>query len=339
MASFYAELHVEGAAYRVVHCTFACHQAISLRGRAQAHVRFDPLQLVLDVPTGDALLAWAAAPHKPLSGEVVFYQLAQQVASETIAFEAGECVAYAEQFASGAAGDGAYVCHLTIAAPKFELRAGGPVGAAGMAAALATAQQAAGPSGASALAAIAMGGAEAAASAAVGGAGAAGIATAAAATLAQTPGEIAKAVNPLKGTTNCSQITEAVIARLRGTDPEAVAGDEPTRTLEEIEGLYGTKFEPLADFHAAFNTINASPEGTIGLIAMGPREVTADSMGHIVTIVNHQGKATIIEGQHWSGYAPVETITSPTRAVRRYGDTDTTEYAFTLVPPLVPPTA
>ena len=126
MASFYAELLIEGTAYRVVHCSYACHQATDARGRVQARVRQAPLELVLDVPDNDVLLAWAHAPHKPLAGEVVFYDATQRTAHETIAFAAGECVRYAEQFASSATGDGAYVCQLTITAPSFELRAGGP---------------------------------------------------------------------------------------------------------------------------------------------------------------------------------------------------------------------
>ena len=126
MASFYAELLVEGNSYRVVHCRYACHQATDARGRVQAKVRYAPLELVLDVPTDDGLLAWAHAPHKPLAGQVVFYDTARQTAHETIAFAAGECVQYAEDFASSATGDGAYVCQLTITAPSFELRAGGP---------------------------------------------------------------------------------------------------------------------------------------------------------------------------------------------------------------------
>lgn len=126
MASFYAELQVEGNSYRVVHCSYACHQATDTRGRVQAKVRYAPLELVLDVPTDDVLLAWAHTPHKPLAGQVVFYDIARQTAHETIAFAAGECVQYAEDFASSATGDGAYVCQLTITAPSFELRAGGP---------------------------------------------------------------------------------------------------------------------------------------------------------------------------------------------------------------------
>jgi len=143
MASFYAELHVEGGSYRVVHCSYSCHQATDARGRAAAKVRHSPLELVVDVPTDDGLLSWAEARHKPLDGQVVFYDTASRVAHETIAFTAGECVQYREQFTSSATGDGAYVCHLTITASGFELQAGGPAAAVAVATPVAIAPAAA----------------------------------------------------------------------------------------------------------------------------------------------------------------------------------------------------
>lgn len=146
-----------------------------------------------------------------------------------------------------------------------------------------------------------------------------------------------KAVNPSNGTKNCSHITEALVARLHGTDPLAVAPNENTRTLKEIEAVYGTTFESIPDFYTAFNTINDSTEGTIALVAMGPREVTETSTGHIVTIINHQGKAKILEAQDWGGYDRPEVITSPSRAIRRYGDAEETELAMTFIP--APPPA
>lgn len=332
MASFHAELHLAGTTYRVVRCQYACHQPTDARGRVSAKVRHDLLHLALDVPDDDALLAWAAAPFKPLAGEVVFYDATQRVAHETIAFAAGQCVGYHETFESGASGDGAYVCQLTVAAPAFELRSGGPTAAVShtMAVVSTAINGEAGKANAAKKLSkkLALGGGEIMGAAAE---EAAGVATAAAAALA--PLTIAKAVNPLKGTKNCSHITEAIIARLHGTDPDAVAPNEGTRTIEQIEALYDTKFEPATDFHKIFDQINNSPEGTIGLIVMGPKVVTDESMGHIVTIVNHNGKATIIEAQHWGPYDPVETITSSTRAARRYGDDNTTDLGFTLIPP------
>ena len=140
MASFHAELHLAGTSYRVVRCHQACHQSVDARGRVNAKVRHDLLHLTVDVSDDDALLAWAADPFKALAGEVVFYNATQLVALETIAFAAAQCVGYHESFESGAGGDGAYVCQLTLTAPAFELRGGGaPAAAATTAASLQTA--------------------------------------------------------------------------------------------------------------------------------------------------------------------------------------------------------
>ena len=70
-----------------------------------AKVRHNLLQLALDVPESDALLAWAADPFKAQAGEVVFYDATQLVAHETIAFTTGQCVGYHESFESGAGRD------------------------------------------------------------------------------------------------------------------------------------------------------------------------------------------------------------------------------------------
>ena len=318
MASFYAELHVEGAAYRVVHCSYVCHQATDNRGRVLAKVRYAPLELVLDVPTDDQLLAWAHAPHKPLAGAVVFYDVVAQTAHETIAFTAGECVQYAEQFASGATGDGAYVCQLTITAPSFELRAGGPAAPVMAAAIGGTSMAEALPS-----AALAVGSGETIGAAA--GAAASGQALAITNLLAA-----AKGVNPTNSQTNCADIATALIARLRGTNPEAVAGNTPVQFIPDIEATHNTKFDFDQDFHQAFDTIRTSPEGTIGLLVMVPK---VPGMGHVVTIVNHAGVPTILEGQRWDPYNPAEVITSSSRAERRYGDPAKVHLGLAIVPP------
>lgn len=126
MASFYAEFEVAGHSYPVRLCEFSFTQATNERGRVAAKVRHGLLHLTLDVPEGDQLLSWASAVKKPLAGHVTFFETNRLTARETVGFAAGECVGYEETFVSGDGGNGAYVCRLTIAAPKLELLPGGP---------------------------------------------------------------------------------------------------------------------------------------------------------------------------------------------------------------------
>ncbi len=129
MASFSAELTVAGHTYPVRRCEFGFSQATDARGRVQAKVRHGLLHLTLDVPDHDQLLAWAQAAHKPLSGHVTFFETNREAARETVSFAAGQCVGYEEVFVSGAGGDGAYVCQLTLTSEGLTLAPGGPAGA------------------------------------------------------------------------------------------------------------------------------------------------------------------------------------------------------------------
>jgi hypothetical protein len=126
MASFYAELQVAGQHYPVRECSYEFMQATGERGRVSAKVRHGLVHLTLDVPPDDVLVAWACKPHYPLTGQVVFADAKGGATLETLAWEGGQCVGYREEFASGDASAGAYVCHLTIAAPQLRLQPGGP---------------------------------------------------------------------------------------------------------------------------------------------------------------------------------------------------------------------
>ena len=126
MASFYAELQVAGTTYPVRSCAYEFTQSTNERGRVVAKVRHGLVRLTLDVPDCDELLSWAAAPFKPLAGRVIFRSAQGGAALETLSWEEGQCVGYQEDFLSGSIHEGAYVCHLTIAAPKLTMAPGGP---------------------------------------------------------------------------------------------------------------------------------------------------------------------------------------------------------------------
>lgn len=130
MASFSAELHVAGHVFPVTHCLFDVTQATQLRGRVSAKVRYGPVQLVLDVPDGDVLPAWAADSQKRQATAIVFLDATGGQPLETLRLPAAYCVAYQEQFVSGDAQGGAYQCHLTLSDPSgWTIAPGGPVSA------------------------------------------------------------------------------------------------------------------------------------------------------------------------------------------------------------------
>jgi hypothetical protein len=86
------------------------------------------VQLVLSVPAGDALLAWANDAHK--RQQVHFRDASGGSVVETLELKAAYCVAYHEQFVSGDARGGAYQCIVTLSDPGgWTLSAGGPASA------------------------------------------------------------------------------------------------------------------------------------------------------------------------------------------------------------------
>lgn len=103
-------------------------QATHQRGRVSTKVRYEPVQLTLDVPTGDALFAWSNDPHKRLPVAVVFRSAAGGSPLESLRMAAAYCVSYHEAFSAGDAQGGAYQAFLTLTDPDgWTLAAGGPV--------------------------------------------------------------------------------------------------------------------------------------------------------------------------------------------------------------------
>ena len=123
MSSFRCVLSLADQDFPVVHCAYEFSQATSERGRASAKVRSGIITLHLDVPDGDHLLAWAADPHKKLSGALTFEETNRPMAREVLAFDDGFCVSYEEVFVAGSSAAGAYRCVLQISAAKLTLGA------------------------------------------------------------------------------------------------------------------------------------------------------------------------------------------------------------------------
>ena len=111
----------------MTHCLLETTPPTHQRGRVSTKVRYGPVQLVLDVPDGDVLLAWAANPHQQQVVRVVFFDAAGGQPVETLRLPGAYCISYHEQFSSRDVSGGAYQCTLTLSDPTgWTIQAGGP---------------------------------------------------------------------------------------------------------------------------------------------------------------------------------------------------------------------
>lgn len=139
---------------------------------------------------------------------------------------------------------------------------------------------------------------------------------------------IANAVNPEESNINCGNIVDAVIARLKGTDPDAVAPKEQDGSFDEIEQRHNTTLTWGKTFEQAFDEVNEGPEGTTAVVGID----YGNGSSHVVVMTKQDGKATIIEAQDWGAGSPREAITTPERANERYNPGGTTTVGVGIVP-------
>jgi hypothetical protein len=75
-------------------------------------------------------------------------------------------------------------------------------------------------------------------------------------------------MNPTNSVENCGNIIDAVIARLRGTDPNATAPAEQDGTFPQIEDRLNVKIEWGQSLDKAYQDVAAGGDGTIGVIGI-----------------------------------------------------------------------
>lgn len=132
MASFSAELHVNGYVIPLTRCRFDTFQGVGQRGRPNTKAYRGPVELWGVVPAHQFLEAWAASPHQTYAADVLFKDIAHGGATlETLHLPAAYCVHYEELFRAGDVGDGAYTFHARLTDPQgWTLTKGGPANAA-----------------------------------------------------------------------------------------------------------------------------------------------------------------------------------------------------------------
>lgn len=126
---------------------------------------------------------------------------------------------------------------------------------------------------------------------------------------------------------NSGYITEAVIARLHHSDPQAIARNAGPRLLRDIETSLHVALEHVQDLAEAFLIMERHGPGTNALLSLVSRERAA---GHVVIIVNQDGQPTIIEGQAWGPAYLQNVYTSAAQAAARYGED--AEVGLALIP-------
>ena len=147
---------------------------------------------------------------------------------------------------------------------------------------------------------------------------------------------IAGGINPSNSVVNCGHLVDAAVARLNGSDPNAVSPATGDGTFAEIDARHGTNTQWNQSFDKAFDAVQAGGPGTTALVGI---KYNPGPNSHIVTMVNNNGQVAIIEGQDWGGNDPQEIITDPARANERYGANSNVGYAVIPAPAPAPPPA
>ena len=139
----------------------------------------------------------------------------------------------------------------------------------------------------------------------------------------------AAAVNPTNDGENCGKIIDAVVARLRGTDPNATAPSGKDGTWPDIEQRFNTKIQWGQSIDSAYQDVAAGGDGTIGVLGI------AFSNGrdyHVVIIANDHGTVGIVEGQDWGKGQLQGVITDPKKASARYSPDGGSTFGFGIIP-------
>jgi hypothetical protein len=131
----------------------------------------------------------------------------------------------------------------------------------------------------------------------------------------QIADDIAKAVNPRDSNINCGNIIDAVMDRLDGANPNAVAPDRQDGFFWQIEARHNTTMTWGNTIQSAYNVAQRSGPGSILIVGI---DYGAGNGSHVVTMANIDGKVSIIEGQTWGPGARAGAITDPAAAQARY---------------------
>jgi hypothetical protein len=99
MASFQADITIEGHRYSLLRCEYRLYQEVSSSGKPTSGVRSSTIKILIYGDKDDALLSnWAAEPAKKLGGLINFYSVNSEQVFKFVKFSDAYCVRYVEIF-------------------------------------------------------------------------------------------------------------------------------------------------------------------------------------------------------------------------------------------------
>ena len=142
----------------------------------------------------------------------------------------------------------------------------------------------------------------------------------------------ASQVNPYDSTINCGNIIDAVVARLNGSNPYAVAPAGRDGSFSEIEGRFNTTISWNQGFQNAFDAVQAGGPGTKAIIGVQ----YGGGGSHVIVMANDGGKVGIVEGQNWGPGQQAGVVDSPAAANARYNSDGNSNVGYGIIPPPSP---
>lgn len=118
MASFSAELSVDGKSFPILTTSYGLYQATDESGKPSSGVRTHLIQLQLMGSDDETLADWAVDPQKRLDGKITFARIDESSTFKELSFEQAYCVQYTERVAPADIADqgmaGSYLMDVSI---------------------------------------------------------------------------------------------------------------------------------------------------------------------------------------------------------------------------------
>lgn len=140
---------------------------------------------------------------------------------------------------------------------------------------------------------------------------------------------IVNAVNPTGSTVNCGNIIDAEVARLQGSNPNAVAPATGNGSFAQIEQRFNTKIAWGQGFQNAFDAVKAGGDGAIAIVGV---QYSGGTASHVLVMANDHGTVGILEAQDWGPGNPKEVIASTSQANQRYNSDGGSNIGYGLLP-------